>query len=137
LLEVRIVTDEKTLLFVCLHGAAMSRIAAAYFDQTAPAGWHGLSAGVDPAGTLSHTAARLLAGTTAVAYLDLAPPRPISALPRPERVIALRNPEVRYELEGAEIWDLTHAGGDSLRDEIQVRVETLVRTLPAEAAPIR
>jgi hypothetical protein len=115
----------------------MSRIAAAYFDQTAPVGWHGVSAGVDPAGTLSHTAARLLAGTTAVAYLDLAPPRPIGAVPHPERVIALRNPDVRYELEGAEVWDLAHAGGESLRDEIEARVDTLVRTLPAEASPIR
>jgi hypothetical protein len=112
------VTDDKTLLFVCLHGAGMSRIAAAYFDKSAPPGWCAISAGVDRAETLSHTAARLLAGSTAVAFLDLAPPRPIAAVPDPERVIALRNPSIRYELEGAEAWDLAHPEGEPLRDEI-------------------
>ena len=71
-----------------------------------------------------------------MAYLDLAPPRPISAVPHPERVIALRNPSIRYELEGAEAWDLAHTEGEALRDEIQAQVETLVQTLPSEAAPI-
>jgi arsenate reductase (thioredoxin) len=98
-------TDEKTVLFVCLHGAGMSRLAAAYFAQLAPAGWCGISAGLDPAETLSHTAAGLLAGTAAVAFLDLAPPRPIGAVPEPDRLIALRNPSIRYELQGADTWD--------------------------------
>jgi hypothetical protein len=129
------VTDEKTLLFVCLHGAGMSRIAAAYFEQTAPPGWCAVSAGVDPAGTLSHSAARLLAGSSAVAFLDLAPPRPMAAVPDPQRVIALRNPSIRYELKGAEAWDLAHPEGEPLRDEIRVRVEVLVRELASEAAP--
>jgi hypothetical protein len=130
------VTNEKTLLFVCLHGAGMSRIAAAYFEQSAPPGWCAVSAGVDPAETLSRTAARLLAGSAAVAFLDLAPPRPIGAVPDPERVIALRNPDIRYDLDGAEAWDLAHAEGEPLRDEIRARVEMLVRALATEAAPV-
>ena len=129
-------TDEKTLLFVCLHGAGMSRIAAAYFDQAAPPGWCAVSAGIDPAETLSHTAARLLAGSSAVAFLDLAPPRPIGAVPDPDRVIALRNPSTRYELGGTETWDFVHAEGEPLRDEIRLRVEALVGELTREAAPV-
>jgi hypothetical protein len=46
-------TGERTALFVCLHGAAMSRLAAAYFNRAAPAGWHAVSAGVEPADTPS------------------------------------------------------------------------------------
>jgi protein-tyrosine-phosphatase len=30
----------RTLLFVCPHGAAKSRLAAAYFNAAAPSGWH-------------------------------------------------------------------------------------------------
>ena len=38
----------RTILFVCEHGAFRSRIAAAYFNATGPAGWHAVSAGRDP-----------------------------------------------------------------------------------------
>ena len=126
----------KTVLFVCLHGAGMSRIAAAYFEQSAPVGWRAVSAGLEPGETLSHTAARLLAGTSAVYFLDLAPPRSIFAVPQPETVIALRNPEIRFELEGAEVCDLVHAEGEPLRDEIRSRVNALVSTLRNERLPI-
>ena len=129
-------TDDKTVLFVCLHGAGMSRMAAAYFEQSAPAGWCAISAGLEPGETLSQTAARLLAGTSTIAFLDLAPPRGISAVPHPERVIALRNPAIRFELEGAELWDLAHAEGEPQRDEIRARVDTLVRTLASERMAI-
>ena len=125
-------TEDKTVLFVCLHGAGMSRLAAAYFAQSAPSGWSGISAGVEPSETLSHMAARLLAGTSTSYFLDLALPRPIFAVPEPERVIALRNPAIRYELDDAEIWDLDHADGEPLRDEIRTRVHALVRTLAGD-----
>jgi len=124
--------DDKTVLFVCLHGAGMSCMAAAYFEQSAPAGWCAVSAGLEPGETLSQTAARLLAGTSAVAFLDLAPPRAISAVPHPERVIALRNPAIEFELDGAEVWDLAHAEGEPQRDEIRARVDALVRTLASD-----
>jgi len=130
------VSADKTVLFVCLHGAGMSRMAAAYFEQSAPDGWSAISAGVEPSETLSHTAARLLAGTSTLFFLDLAPPRPIFAVAEPQRVIALRNPAIRYELDGAEMWDLAHAEGEPLRDEIQTRVDALVRTLANDCAAL-
>jgi protein-tyrosine-phosphatase len=65
----------QTLLFVCLHGAGMSRMAAQYFNRAAPADWHAVSAGVHPAEALSSTAASLLAGTGADEFLDQSPPR--------------------------------------------------------------
>jgi hypothetical protein len=126
------VSEDKTVLFVCLHGAGMSRLAAAYFEESAPTGWQAISAGLEPSEALSQTAARLLAGTSAVAFLDLAPPRPIFAVPEPERVIALRNPAIQFELDGAEVWDLEHAGGEPQREEIRSRVKDLVRTLTSD-----
>src|ERR1051326_8825069 len=42
-------------------------------------------------------------------FLDLAPPRPIFPVAGSQRVIALRNPAIRYELDGAEMRDLAHA----------------------------
>jgi hypothetical protein len=68
-------TGERTVLFVCLHGAAMSRVAAAYFNRAAPSGWRAVSAGVDPADMLSPTAETLLAGTGAEEFLDRSPLR--------------------------------------------------------------
>jgi hypothetical protein len=129
-------TDDKTVLFVCLHGAGMSRMAASYFEQSAPAGWGAVSAGLEPAETLGQTAARLLSGTSAVAFLDLAPPRAISAVPHPERMIALRNPAIQFELEGAEMWNLAHVDGEPQRDEIRARVDALVRTLARDSIAI-
>jgi hypothetical protein len=82
---------DRTVLFVCLHGAGMSRLAAAYFNQAAPRGWRATSAGVETGARLGPTAARLLAGTAAAAFLDEAPPRPIGAVPNPELRVALRN----------------------------------------------
>jgi hypothetical protein len=131
------VTDDKTVLFVCLHGAGMSRMAAAYFEQSAPAGWCAVSAGLEPGETLSHTAARLLAGTPAVGFLDLAPPRAISAVPHPQRVIALRNPAIHFELQGAEVWDLAHAEGEPMREEIRARVDALLPMLVSDSAVMR
>ena len=120
---------DRTVLFVCLHGAGMSRLAAAYFNQAAPRGWRGISAGVEPGASLSPTAVRLLAGTAAAAFLDATPPRPISAVPNPELRVALRNPTIRYDLPGTQVWDLAHAEGEPLREEIRTRVEVLARTL--------
>lgn len=125
-------TDERTVLFVCLHGAGMSRMAAAYFLSAAPAGWRAVSAGIDPAETLSGTARTLLAGSDAEQFLDHAPPRPIDAVEAPSRVIALRNPSIQYELESDESWDLTSSAGAPLRDEIRSHVEGLVHSIARE-----
>ncbi len=39
--------NPRTVLFVCPHGAGKSRIAAAWFNGAASAGWWATSAGVD------------------------------------------------------------------------------------------
>jgi hypothetical protein len=123
------VTAERTVLFVCLHGAGMSRMAAAYFLTVAPPGWHAISAGVDPGDTLSTTAETLLAGSAAEQFLDHSPPRFMSAVRDPWRVIALCSPEVQYELTSHERWDLLHSAGVPLRDEIRECAERLARIM--------
>ena len=125
-------TDQHTVLFVCLHGAGMSRMAAAYFLSAVPAGWHAVSAGVEPADTSSPTAEALLAVTEAARFLDHAPPRPINAVDEPRRVIALRNPSIQYELASDESWDLTSSAGAPLRDEIRDRAVAFARTLATQ-----
>ena len=122
-------TDERTVLFVCLHGAGMSRMAAAFFNHAAPPGWRAVSAGVDPSEALSATAETLLAGTGAETHLDRAAPRPIGAVEHPRRVVALRNPVIQYDLEATERWDLDNSAGVALRDEIRARAEALARTI--------
>ncbi|HEY3059964.1 MAG TPA: hypothetical protein VGL99_13420 [Chloroflexota bacterium] len=122
-------SNDRTVLFVCLHGAGMSRMAAAYFNRAAPPGWRAVSAGVEPDGTLSATSATLLAGTGAEEFLDHAPPRSIDAVPEPRHMVALRNPAVRYELESTERWDLSSTAGIPLRDELRGRAEALARTI--------
>jgi len=121
--------DTKTVMFVCLHGAGMSRIAAACFNRLAPPDWRAVSAGLEPDETLSATAATLLAGTDAEAFLDRSPPRSLAAVPDPQRVIALKNPAIQYELASAEVWELAHSTGTPLRDEIHVRAEALARSV--------
>jgi len=128
-------SSHKTVVFVCLHGAGMSRMAAAYFNNAAPPEWHAVSAGVEPAEALSPTAATLLSGTAAEKFLDGSPPRSLAAVRDPHRVIALKNPAIQFELASAEVWDCTHSAGTPLRDEIQVRAEALARTISADAPP--
>ena len=118
--------QEHVVLFVCLHGMGMSRLAAAFFNSSAPAGWPAVSAGIEPGDTLSPTAARLLAGTPAEPFLDHDVPRSIDSVPLAERVIAIRNPAIRFELPEAETWDLlrTEFNGQ-MCDEIRTRSQRL------------
>ena len=97
------------VLFVCPHGAAKSRMAAAFFDGLAPAGWTATSAGLEPDPELSLTASRLLAGTDAAEHLDQEPPRPIADVAFPTRVVG-----IDCSLEGAtDHWELAHREFDS------------------------
>jgi arsenate reductase (thioredoxin) len=122
--------DPKTLVFVCLHGMGMSRLAAAYFKGVAPPGWRAVSAGLEPGATLSPTAARLLAGTSAEAFLERESPRGLGDVDHPQRVIAIRNPQIRFEVPGSEEWDLRNSEfAEPLRDEIRERAEALARSL--------
>ena len=123
-------SQQRTVLFVCLHGMGMSRLAAAFFNSSAPAGWQAVSAGLEPGESLSPTAARLLAGTPAEPFLDHSAPRSIGSVPSAERVIAIRNPSIRFEVPGAEAWDLANGEFDApMREEIRALTEQLAEQL--------
>jgi len=111
----------RIVLFVCPHGAGMSRIAAARFNLVAPTGWHALSAGLEPQAELGLHAPRLLAGTPAAELLDRERPRPISSVAAVDRIVA-----VCCDVPGAERWELAHREfSEAMRDEIRTRAETL------------
>jgi protein-tyrosine-phosphatase len=120
----------RTIVFVCQHGAARSRIAAAWFDAKAPAGWKAFSAGIEPDPVLSPTAARLLAGSAAESFLDPSPPRPMHAIADALRVIG-----IDCHLESAtEVWDLEEQESTpELSAEIRERVESLLDELGGKA----
>jgi hypothetical protein len=112
-----------TVLFVCPHGAGMSRIAAAWFNLAAPPTWHATSAGLEPQAELGVNAPRLLAGTPAEPLLDRELPRPMSAVVAPVRVIGLC-----CDVPGGERWDLSNREFTSaMGDEIRARAEELAR----------
>jgi len=116
----------RTVLFVCEHGAGRSRIAAAWFNHAAPAGWSATTAGLTPQEQVSVHAPRLLAGTAAESALDPAPPRPLAAVAGPAVVVA-----IDCAAPGAVRWELAATGfDDAMRDELRQRVEELIGTLP-------
>lgn len=110
----------QVVLFICPHGAAKSRMAAAYFDLNAPPGWQATSAGIEPDPVLSPTAARLLAGTDAESYLDSAPPRAITEVTSANRVVGIDcTPD-----EATDHWQLSESDfNGAMRDEIRARAE--------------
>jgi arsenate reductase (thioredoxin) len=114
------------VVFVCLHGAARSRMAAAYFNRIAPPGWTAVSAGLEPDAMLSPTAARLLAGTEGEAYLDQSPPRSIAEIGAVNRVVGI---DCRPE-GSTDHWQLHNQDFDEgMRDEIRARAEALAAEL--------
>jgi hypothetical protein len=116
---------ERTVLFVCEHGAGKSRMAAAWFNQAPPAGWRASTAGIEPQAHVSVHAPRLLAGTPAEASLDRAMPRPVSAVPDPSVVIA-----IDCTLPGAVPWRLDACEFDeAMSGEIRQRVAGLVASI--------
>ncbi len=118
-------SEKQRILFVCPHGAAKSRIAAAFFNRVAPEGWAALSAGVEPQETVGLNAIRLLEGTDAEALLDLTPPQPVGAVPSPDRIVA-----IDCDVPHAERWDLLHQEFESpMRDELRSRAEALARAV--------
>lgn len=119
------------VMFVCPHGAAKSRLAAAWFDGSAPPGWRATSAGITPQEAVSEHTSRLLAGTAVAHLLDSAPPRPISAVPEPNLVVAIDCPT--GEVTPVTVrWQLHNNGFDeAMRDELRTRAESLARHLAA------
>jgi hypothetical protein len=116
---------DRTVPFVCPHGAGKSRMAAAYFNQLAPAGWCATSTGQEPQEALGTNGPRLLAGTPAEPFLDRELPRPIAAVDAPERTVA-----IDCDVPGAERWTLANRQfDDAMREEIRGQVEAFARTL--------
>jgi hypothetical protein len=101
-------------------------MAAAFFDQVAPPGWQATSAGLEPGPELSPTAARLLAGTNAEQFLDLARPRSIAEVATVDRVVGIDcTPD-----DATDHWELTDSEFDvAMRDEIRLRAEALAAEL--------
>jgi hypothetical protein len=122
-----------TVLFVCPHGAGKSRIAAAWFDALAPAGWSAITAGVVPQASVSVHAPRLLASTAALAFLDCQRPRPLSAVTDARVVVAIDCP--RDAVSAGLVWSLEHREfGEEMAAELRTRVIELVGRL--EGAPL-
>jgi hypothetical protein len=113
----------RTVLFVCPHGAAKSRLAAAVFNQVAPHGWHATSAGLQPQDEMSTRTVELVAGTDLDALLDRQPPRPV-----PDAAATAMAISIDCDLPGAVRWDLAHPQVDAaMLNELRQRVETLAR----------
>lgn len=116
------------MLFVCPHGAGKSRIAAAWFNALAGAGWRATTAGVAPQATVSAHAPRLLADTAALALLDPDRPRPLSAVPHADLVVAIDCPAGAVPAQL--VWSLEHREfGEDMAAELRARVTELVGAL--------
>lgn len=111
--------------FVCQHGALRSRIAAAFFNAWAPAGWSATSAGVEPQSQPSTRLVKVMAGTEAEDFVDRARPRSIADVPTSEaRVIAIDT--LVPDVESWSTKDRREPGDAALRDEIARQVRALV-----------
>jgi len=106
---------------VCAHGAARSRVAAAFFNQNAPRGWWASSAGLQPQEQLGETARLLLEGSGAESLLDITPPHALDPSAQADRTIA-----IDCNVAGAEQWRLTNQEfGAPMREELRRRAQAL------------
>jgi hypothetical protein len=120
-------TQQRTVLFVCPHGAGKSRIAAAWFNGLHVPGWTASSAGVEPQTEVSMHAARLLAGTPVRHLLDETAPRPVPAVPD-AKLLVLIDGDDRFTADVR--WTLDRQSFDEqMCAEIRDRVQTLAATL--------
>ena len=119
----RSVDEKQTVLFVYPHGAAKSRMAAAFFNRVALESWQATSAGVTPHDAVSLNAIRLLKDGDAEALLDVPPPQPVAAVPSPNRIVA-----IDCDVPQAVRWNLQHQEFDApMREELRSRAEALAR----------
>ena len=126
-------TESRTVLFVCPHGAGKSRMAAAWFNVYAADGWRATTAGVTPQEAVSTHAPRLLRGTPAADTLDNEPPRPLTAVPDAHVVVAI-DCAVGSVPESTITWDLDHSKFDrAMSDEIRSRAIDLALRLTADS----
>ena len=120
----------RTVLFVCTHGAYRSRLAAAFFNAAAPAGWRAASAGVEPQAAISAAAVALVAGTAGESRLEGGAPIGLADAGPRDRMVA-----IDCAVVGAERWDLEVTEvGPAQRDEIRTRAEALAAELSAGSA---
>lgn len=121
------------MLFVCPHGAAKSRMAAAWFNALPVPGWSAASAGVAPQPQPSPHPARLLAGTPALRALEHGPPRPLTDIPDADLVVAIDCPS---PLDAALTWRLAHQDFDAeMCAEIRDRAHALAASLEPVGRP--
>ncbi|HKF18832.1 MAG TPA: hypothetical protein VKF14_16800 [Candidatus Dormibacteraeota bacterium] len=108
----------RLVVFVCVHGAVRSRLAAALFNEVAPDGWRAASVGLEPQLELGETAQRLLAGTSAAPFLDTGPPRALDLAATAHLTVA-----IDCQVAGAENWRLRNREiGQPLLEELRRRV---------------
>jgi len=123
-------TAPRTVLFVCAHGAYRSRLAAAFFNASAPDGWRATSAGVEPQAAISAAAVDLVAGTVGESRLERGTPSALADAGPRDRTVA-----IDCAVPGAERWDLAVTEvGPAQRDEIRARAEALAAELRADRA---
>lgn len=116
----------RVVTFVCLHGAGKSRVAAALFNVDPPPGWRADSAGLEPQGTASPHAARLLDGDPASAALDGSNPRGLGD--RTGLVVT-----IDCAVSGASRWDLDEEWpAPAVITELRVLTQDLVAKLRQE-----
>ena len=140
-------TDKPTVLFVCLHNANRSQVAAGYLRELAGDRVEVLSAGPRPADRLNPAAVEVMAEEG----IDIAAARPQpltdDALQAADVVVTLGCADACTAPPGTrhEDWSLGPGGGEGLqgaratRDEIKHRVQALAADLlgPEPAAPPR
>jgi len=115
---------ERTVEFVCEHGAGKSRVAAALFAAARPRGWRATSAGLAPQETVSVHATRLLAADPAAELLDVGPPSRF-APGAADMVVG-----IDCDLPDARRWNLAHEWpADQAGDELRVLVADLAAEL--------
>jgi hypothetical protein len=112
---------DRTVVFVCQHGAGRSRVAAALFAASAPAGWRAASAGLEPQEQVSPYAAGLLG--PAASGLDASPPQLLAQVPG-DLVVA-----IDCDVPGGRRWTLRAAWP---RPETGVELRALTTALAAE-----
>lgn len=111
---------ERTVEFVCEHGAGKSRVAAALFAAAGPRGWHPTSAGLTPQEVVSIHASRLLAGDPAAELLDVSPPRQFAS-EAADMVVG-----IDCDLPDARRWNLAYEWPtEQARDELRALVADL------------
>ena len=121
---------QRTIQFVCEHGAFRCRIAAAYFDALAPEGWSATTGGVTPQDEISERLLPTLDGTEAAPFVDKSAPRAA------REGVAARTITIDAALPAAdEAWRTSDGEAltdDELREQIKRGVERLIQNLPSD-----